>query len=194
MIAIVDFGDPSVDEVVSSLKQITDEVIVTNNELEIFNSDKVVFSGSGSAKDAIRKIHLLNLFSVMRIIKKPMLGIGLGMQIMADYTTEGNVSCLGIFPGTATKFEDENNESLHKGFFKVKFRSESILFKGIKNNSEFYFNNLYYLPLNDLTTSVCKNNFEFSASMENNTCYAVQFHPEKSGKTGLQLLKNFVEL
>lgn len=194
MLTVIDFGDPSVPEVVASLKQITDNLVVSNNELDICNSDKVVFPGSGSAKDAIRKIHLLNLFSVMRIIKKPMLGIGLGMQIMADYTTEGNVSCLGIFPGTAIKFGEEGKEISNKGYHRVSICKESILFKGIKDQSEFYFNNSYYLPQGELTTSMCKNGFEYSASMENNFCYAVQFHPEKSGEAGRMLLKNFLDI
>lgn len=194
MLTIIDYGDPSVSEVVSSLKQITDDFIVTNNEFDICRSDKVIFPGSGSAAVALKKIHLLNLFSVLRIIKKPMLGIGLGMQIMADYSTEGNVSCLGIFPGTAVKFSEDSSELSHKGFHKINIFGGSVLFNGIKNNTEFYFNNSYYLPQNDFTTSVCKNDIEFCSSMENEFCFGVQFHPEKSGVAGLTLLKNFIEM
>lgn len=194
MLAIIDYNDPSVTEVVSSVKKITDDFLVTNSEFDICRSDKVIFPGSGSASVAMKKIHLLNLFSVLRIIKKPMLGIGLGMQIMADYSTEGNVSCLGIFPGTSVKFNDDINDSLHKGFLKINIRKESLLFKGIEDETEFYFNNSYYLPKNELTTSVCKNDIEFCSSMENGECFGVQFHPEKSGEAGLVLLKNFLEI
>jgi glutamine amidotransferase len=194
MLTIIDFGDPSVTEVESSLKKITDDFIVSNNEFDICRSDKVILPGSGSAAVALKKIHLLNLFSVLRIIKKPMLGIGLGMQIMADYSTEGNVSCLGIFPGTAIKFNEENPESSHKGFHNINIFGESSLFNGIKNNTQFYFNNSYYLPQNEFTTSVCKNDITFCSSVENDMCFGVQFHPEKSGDAGLILLKNFVEM
>lgn len=194
MLAIIDYNDPSVTEVVSSVKKITDDYLVTNNEFDICRSDKVIFPGSGSASVAMKKIHLLNLFSVLRIIKKPMLGIGLGMQIMADYSTEGNVSCLGIFPGTAVKFNEENPESSHKGFHNINIFGGSPLFNGIKNDTKFYFNNSYYLPQNDFTTSVCKNDITFCSSMENDMCFGVQFHPEKSGEAGLILLKNFIEI
>ena len=111
MITIVDYGDVCTSEVVASIKKITDDFIISGNEVDICRSDKIIFSGCGSASAAMKKIHLLNLFSVLRIVKKPMLGIGLGMQLMADYSTEGNISCLGIFPGTSINFEDKTQES-----------------------------------------------------------------------------------
>lgn len=192
MITIIDYGDECTKSVADALKKITNDFVISRLESDICNADKLIFPGSGSAADAIKKIHLLNLFSVLRIIKKPILGIGLGMQLMADFTTEGNVSCLGLLPGKAVKFDD-NNISSHKGMHKVIINKHSVLFNGIANESEFYFNNSYYLPENELTTSVCKNTVLFSSSMENKSCYAVQFHPERSGEAGMQLLKNFVE-
>jgi glutamine amidotransferase len=194
MIAIVDYGDVCTSEVAASIKEITDEFIVSSNEVDICRSDKIIFAGCGSASTAMRKIHLLNLFSVLRIVKKPMLGIGLGMQLMADYSTEGNISCLGIFPGTAVKFNDKMDESEYKGLHKIKFFESSALFNGMEDNTEFYFNNSYYLPKNDLTTSTCQKNFSFCSSMENENSFGVQFHPERSGETGLKLLKNFIEM
>ena len=71
---------------------------------------KLSLPGCGNAPSVMRKIQLLNLYSVLRVVKKPMLGIGLGMQLMADYSTEGNFSCLGFFPGTAIKFDDDTEE------------------------------------------------------------------------------------
>jgi len=137
---------------------------------------------------------MLNLYSVLRVIKKPILGIGLGMQLMADYSTEGNFSCLGFFPGTAVKFEGDTERSLFKGNHKVDRCKQSVLFEGIEENVEFFFNNSYYLPQSNLSTSTCSNTITFCSSIENENAYGVQFHPEMSGEAGLKLLKNFIEM
>lgn len=194
MVTIVDYGDVCTPAVAASIKNITDDFIVSNNEVDICRSDKIIFAGCGSASVAMKKIHLLNLFSVLRIVKKPMLGIGLGMQLMADYSTEGNISCLGIFPGTAIKFNEKLDEVEYKGYYKVSFCKQSLLFNGIEDSTEFYFNNSYCLLKNELTTSTCQKNVIFCSSMENENSFGVQFHPEKSGKAGLKLLKNFIEM
>jgi glutamine amidotransferase len=194
MVAIVDYGDICTAEVEASIKKITDDYIVSRSEVDICRSDKIIFAGCGSASAAMKKIHLLNLFSVLRIVKKPMLGIGLGMQLMADYTTEGNISCLGIFPGTSIMFDDKIQQSDYKGLHRIKFCESTKLFEGIEDNTEFYFNNSYYLPKNGLTTSTCQKEFDFCSSMENENSFGVQFHPEMSGETGLKLLKNFIEM
>jgi glutamine amidotransferase len=142
----------------------------------------------------MKKIQLLNLYSVLRVVRKPMLGIGLGMQLMADYSTEGNFACLGFFPGTAIKFDHDVKKSSYKGMHKIEFCRHSLLFDGIDMNSEFYFNNDYYLPKSEFSTSICKNTVSFCSSIENENAYGVQFHPEMSGDAGLKLLKNFIEI
>jgi glutamine amidotransferase len=194
MITIVDYGDTCTSEVASSLKKFTDDFIISRNEVDILGFDKIIFAGSGSANAAMKKIHMLNLFSVLRLVKKPMLGIGLGMQLMSDYSTEGNFPCLGIFPGTAIRFSETLDEDEYKGFYKVNFSKHSLLFNGINDNTEFYFNNSYYLPENEMTTSTCKKNVPFCSSMEIENFFGVQFHPEKSGEAGIRLFKNFIEM
>ena len=194
MVAIVDYGDVCTSEVTASIKKLTDDFVVSKNEVDICRSDKIIFAGCGSASVAMKKIHLLNLFSVLRIVKKPMLGIGLGMQLMADYTTEGNISCLGIFSGSSIKFSDNIEESVYKGLHKINFCKTSALFNGIEDKTEFYFNNSYYLPKSGLTTSTCQNDVMICSSIENENSFGVQFHPEKSGEAGMWLLKNFIEM
>jgi len=194
MITIVDYGDACINEVAASLKKITEDFKVSRNELDICESDKIILAGCGSAPSVMKKIQLLNLYSVLRVVKKPMLGIGLGMQLMADYSTEGNFSCLGFFPGTAIKFDGDTKGSLFKGNHKINLCKQSILFDGIEENAEFFFNNSYYLPKSDLSTSTCSNSITFCASIENENAYGVQFHPEMSGDAGLKLLKNFIEM
>ena len=194
MITIVNYENSNSQEVAEFLKQLTEDYIIADNEIDICRADKIIFPGKGDAVSAMKKLHLLNLFTVLRIIKKPMMGIGLGMQLMADYSMEGNISCLGIFPGTAVKFENGATETINEGMHPVKLYKESVLFSGIEQEAKFYFNHSYFLPLSQLTTSTSKNKTEFTSSIEKNSSFGVQFHPERSGEAGLKLLKNFIEL
>lgn len=196
MITIVDFGDINSKEVAEVLSKITHNYVVSSNEAEICRADKIIFPGADSAKNVMKKIHLLNFFSVLRIIiDKPMLGIGLGMQIMCEHTSEGNLSCLGIFPGNVVKFENSEQDAVHKGIDKVELVKDCPLFKDIPDNSAFYFNHSYYLPLNDYTIAKSrKDKIEFTSVIQKNLCFGVQFHPEKSGEVGLKLLENFIKL
>lgn len=196
MTTIVDFGDINSREVAEVLKNITDDFIVSSSEVDICRADKIIFPGAGSAKDVMKKIHLLNLFSVLRIIiDKPMLGIGLGMQIMCEHTSEGNLSCLGIFPGSIIKIENSNQSETHEGFDKVNIIKNCPLFIGIPNDSEFYFKHSYFLPINEFTVATSKRgDREFTSAIQKDLSFGVQFHPEKSGEAGLKLLENFIKL
>ena len=113
---------------------------------------------------------------------------------MADHSTEGNVACLGIFPGTAQIFDSTKTKVPHMGWNDITTIKDSKLFSEIESGEHFYFANSYYLPVNEYTTSIANNNIDFSASLEKGNFYGVQFHPEKSGDAGLKLLKNFIEL
>ncbi|HQF43650.1 MAG TPA: imidazole glycerol phosphate synthase subunit HisH [Ignavibacteriaceae bacterium] len=194
MITIVDYGDICIERVAESLKKITDDFRVSKKESNICNSDKIVLAGCGSAVTVMRKIQLLNLYSVLRVVKKPILGIGLGMQLMSDYSKEGNFPCLGFFPGTAVQFDQSVDESLYKGMHNISYCRTSMLFNGIDDETEFYFNNSFYLPKSELSTSTYFDKNICCASIENKSAYAVQFHPEMSGEAGLKLLQNFIEM
>jgi imidazole glycerol-phosphate synthase subunit HisH len=194
MVTIVDYGDACINEVAASLKKITDDFRISHNELDICKSDKLILTGCGSAAAVMKKIQLLNLYSVLRVVKKPILGIGLGMQLMAEYSTEGNFSCLGFFPGTAIKIDDSIEESSYKGMHKINICRQSTLFDGIDPNAEYFFNNSYYLPKSEISTTTCQSVVNFCSSIENENAYGVQFHPEMSGEAGLKILNNFLEL
>ena len=194
MIALIDYGVGNVASVSNALAELNQEFKITSNEVEICKADKIIFPGVGEASFAMRQLHLLNLFSALRMVKKPMLGICLGMQLMMDNSTEGNVACLGIFTGTVLKFDSTKTKVPHMGWNDIKKISESKLFTGIKNGERFYFANSYYVPVNEFTTAITTNDIDFSASLEKGNFYGVQFHPEKSGDAGLKILKNFIEL
>ncbi|MCL5029989.1 MAG: imidazole glycerol phosphate synthase subunit HisH [Bacteroidetes bacterium] len=194
MIALIDYGAGNVASVANALTELKQDFKITCNEIEICRADKVIFPGVGEASFAIRQLHMLNLFSVLRMVKKPLLGICLGMQLMVDHSTEGNVACLGIFPGTAEKFDSAKTKVPHMGWNDIEIKSESKLFTNIKSGERFYFANSYYVPVCEYTTSITDNNINFTSSIEKGNFYGVQFHPEKSSDAGLQLLKNFVDL
>lgn len=194
MIAVIDYGAGNVASVGNALTTLDADFIITNNEFEILKSDKVIFPGVGEASNAVKQLHKLNLFTMLRVCKKPLLGICLGMHLMADHSREGNVTGLGLFPGSTEKFDPEISKVPHMGWNSIEIRKKSILFNGIKSGEMFYFAHSYYLPLNIYATSVTNHNTTFTASVECRNFYGVQFHPEKSGDAGLKVLQNFVIL
>lgn len=193
MIAVIDYGAGNIQSVLNALKDLNSDFIVTNRESDILKCEKVIFPGVGEASYAVKKLHLLNLFTMLRIIKKPLLGICLGMQILCDKSTEGNVTCLGILNTTTQLFDSSKVKVPHMGWNQVEIIKESKLFEGIDNNSYFYFAHSYYVPLTDYTTAKSNYGIDFSAAFEKGNFYGVQFHPEKSGNCGLKLLRNFIE-
>ena len=195
MIAVINYINENIEDLTKPLDKLGKDYKVTSAESDVLRSDKVIFPGYGEASKAIGKLHMTNLFSFLRMCKKPMLGVCLGMQLMADISTEGGkIPCLGIFPLTAEKFSRENMKVPFTGWSEIEVTKESKLFRGLEKKEKFYFGNSYYLPVNELTTSVAENKIKFSASMEKENYYAIQFYLEKSGKAGLTVLNNFIEL
>lgn len=192
MLALIQCENTSVNELSTVLNQINAPFIITGNESEICKADKVILYGSGSAKQNMKQLHIWNLFSLLRMIKIPILGIGLGVELMCDHTSGENISCLGLFPLNSNKIEDEKTLISHSGLKKIEILQKSKLFEGINSGSEFYFSENYFLPENRYTTSIIENGEKFSASIERDNAFGVQFHPEKSGDAGLVLLTNFL--
>jgi glutamine amidotransferase len=194
MLTIIDYKLGSVDKVAEALTVSGIKFKITRNENDIIGSEKIILPGTEEALPAIKKLHLLNLFTVLRIVKKPVLGIGLGMQLLSEFSREGDVACLGKFKGTVEKFDNKESKVPFSGNYKIRNEKISILFKDIDETAEFNFRNSFYLPLNDYTTAYANNGVSFSAAIEKDNFYGVQFHPEESGKHGLILLRNFAEL
>lgn len=194
MIALIDSGAGNVASVANVLTELNADYKLTKREIDICNSDKIIFPGVGEASFAVRQLHILNLFNLLRIIKKPMLGICLGMQLMCEKLIEGNTSGLGVFPISTEIFDKEKVKVPHMGWNKVEKLNGQKLFEGINNGEYFYYANSYYIPVNEFTIAKSTHGIEFSAAVQENNFYGVQFHPEKSGAAGIQLLKNFIEL
>lgn len=194
MIAVIDYDRETIDPVKDALDRLDTDYIVTNSELKICRADKVIFPSSREVSYAIRQLHMLNLFTILRIIKRPVLGIDSGMQLLAKKFEPSNLPFLGVFSGTIEKFDGEISIIPNEQLLKVKQKKDSILFNGIDDNQEFYFDHSHYLPEVENTTSTAVNGIEFTTSMEKRNYYGVQFLPELSGDAGLKVLKNFIDL
>jgi glutamine amidotransferase len=194
MIAIIDYGAGNTASVANALERLKCKYIITKFEEQILSADKIILPGVGESSFAIKQLYKNNLINLLRVIKKPLLGICLGMQLLCEFSEEGNIACLGQVEGRAVKFDNNKVNVPHIGWNEVFTMKESPLFKGIKEGEFFYFAHSYYLPVCCNTVAYCEYGEKFSAAVEKNNLFGLQFHPEKSGEAGLRMLKNFVEL
>ena len=194
MIAVIDYGAGNTQSVINVLDELNVKYIVTNREIDINNCRKIIFPGVGEASFAVKKLHLLNLFTMLRVTRKPLLGICVGMQLLCEKSDEGNSVCLGIIPAVVHKFDESKVKVPHMGWNNVSYVKSSKLFDNIPENSYYYFANSYYAPMNETTLAKTEHGIEFSSAVVKENYYGVQFHPEKSGIAGIQLIKNFIEL
>ena len=193
MITIIDFGKPEHENIKRALAELSVDAVVSAAEADILKADKLILPDCGNVKFAIRKLHLLNLFSVLRIIKKPLLGIGTGMHLLTDSFKDENLACLGCFPA---KCFGVDIPGLNYGTnLRIIKKTESPLLNNINKDAEFYFKTYCCIPVNEFSTSSAKvDEFEFTATMEKDDYYGMQFLPGQSGEAGLTVLRNFVEM
>lgn len=189
-VSIVKYNAGNVQSVLFALERIGVNAIVTDNIEELNSSDKVIFPGVGEASSAMQYLKEKNLDKVIVNLKQPVLGICLGMQLMCQYSEEGNTNCLGIF---------DNQIKLFTGNIKVPqigwntiYDLKTNLYKGIKENEYMYLVNSYYAEVSEHTIAKTNYGLEYSSSLQKNNFYGVQFHPEKSSDAGQQLLENFI--
>ncbi len=192
MIAIIKYNAGNIRSVQNALNRLGYESIITDDKTEILNASKVIFPGVGEASSAMKYLKNKGLDKVILSIEKPMLGICLGLQLMCDYSEEGDTECLGIFNTQVKKFPPKEKVP-HIGwncFSEVK----GELFKDIKTDNDMYYVHSYYAEKNEQTIATCDYILPFGTAMQHNNFYATQFHPEKSADVGTLLLKNFLEL
>lgn len=195
MIAIIDYGCGNLLSLENALKRLGCEYKRTADPAEIIAAEKVILPGVGNAAEAMANIEAKNLVSVIKGIRRPVLGICVGMQVMCRDSEEGNVKCLGIFDAHVKKFEATADAKVpHMGWNTIE-NTDSKLLKSIKGNRFVYFVHSYFPTLCSDTIATCKHgNTMFSAALKYENFYGTQFHPEKSGDTGEAILKNFIEL
>lgn len=201
MIAIVDYDAGNIKSVEKALAFIGEEPFVTRDAKTILSADKVILPGVGSFGDAMNKLHEYGLVEVLKeVVKKeiPLLGICLGLQLFFDKSDETKgVEGLSILPGEIVRFpEKEGYKIPHMGWNSISINENSRLFKGIPNDSYVYFVHSYYLKAKELSDVAAKTDYivDVHAAVERGNVFATQFHPEKSGEVGLQILRNFCGL
>ncbi|MHC1738888.1 MAG: hypothetical protein AB9882_12860 [Ignavibacteriaceae bacterium] len=192
MIGVIDFGINKNSDLIKALKELGVEYTITNEESQIIKCSKIILPDTDDINTAVKKLHLSNLFTYLRVYKKPALGIASGLKIMCEYAGEENKACLGIFPLTTSKLV--NLQFSPGTLYSLKFRDTSIprLLKDIPLDTKFYFNRLFDFPCNLYATSCIKEIESICAIVEKDNFTAVHFSPEKSGKYGLQMLNNFI--
>ena len=192
MIAIIKYNGGNVNSVQNALNRLGAKSIITDDFELIKNADKVIFPGVGEATSTMKILKEKGLNQLVPTLKQPVLGICLGMQLMCKNNEEGNTVGLGIFNINVKKFPSENIVP-HMGWNTIS-ELQSPIFSGIEEESDVYFVHSFYCELSKNTTSVCDYILPFSASLQKDNFYAMQFHPEKSGKIGSLLLENFLKL
>jgi glutamine amidotransferase len=192
MIAIVKYNAGNIKSVQNSLKRLGYESIITDNPDELQNADKVIFPGVGEAGSAIKYLRERGLDQTIVSLRKPVLGICLGLQLMCRHSEEGDTKCLGIFDADVKLFPPVDKIP-HMGWNNC-LTMKGDLFKGLSLNDDLYYVHSYYAEISSNTLATCDYILPFSAAMQNKNFYATQFHPEKSAEKGEKILKNFLEL
>jgi glutamine amidotransferase len=192
MIAIVKYNAGNIASVQNSLTRLGFASIVTDDLVELKNADKVIFPGVGEASSAMKYLKDRNLDQTIRSLKQPVLGICLGQQLMCAFSEEGNVNCLGIFKTMVKKFPP--TDLVPQMGWNGLTQLSGPLFQGINESDDVYFVHSYYADLCEHTVATCDYIVPFSAALQKDNFYATQFHPEKSGSVGEQILMNFLRL
>ena len=195
MIAIIDYGCGNLRSVENALDRLGCEYRLTADPAEIIAAKKVILPGVGSAAAAMDKLRESGLIPVVKGLRRPMLGICVGMQVLCRDSEEGPAECMGVFDAHVRRFpEDPQAKVPHMGWNQLG-NLDGKLFKGMEGGAYVYFVHSYYAGLCNDTVATCRHgNTLFSAALRYENFYGTQFHPEKSGDVGEQILKNFLAL
>ncbi len=201
MIAVIDYDAGNLKSVEKALQSLGEKVLVTRDRQELFHADKVILPGVGHFGDAMEKLESFGLVDVIKEISqsgKPFLGICLGLQLLFEKSEEApGVEGLGILKGEILRIPDGRGLKVpHIGWNSLKLQNQGRLFQGLEEEPYVYFVHSYYLKAAEpqIVKAVTEYGVQIDASVEQGNVFACQFHPEKSSRTGLAILKNFAKL
>jgi imidazole glycerol-phosphate synthase subunit HisH len=191
-IVIINYGAGNIQSIMFAIERLGYKAVLSNNHDEIKSADKVIFPGVGEASYAMKMLQESGLDTLIPTLKQPVFGICLGMQLMCNYSEEGDTKGLGIFDVDVVKFTSK--VKVPQMGWNTIYNLKSDLFKGIDENEYMYLVHSFYAPLCAETIATTNYELEYSSALENDNFYGTQFHPEKSGDIGEQILANFINL
>lgn len=197
-VAIVKYNAGNIYSVVNALRRMGIEPLLTDVAEELQKADRVLFPGQGEARGAMEYLKARHLDEVIRDLKQPVLGICVGQQLLCRHSEEGDVDCIGVFDVDVKRFQPRRHEDKvpAMGWNKL-YSLKSPLYNGFSEAAiepYVYFVHSYYVPLCSDTAATADYILPYSASLHKDNFYTCQFHPEKSGKVGEQILRNFMEI
>ena len=199
-VAIVKYNAGNIYSVVNALRRMGIEPTLTDDAEQLMAADKVLFPGQGEASGAMAYLKARRLDEVIRDLKQPVLGICIGQQLLCRHSEEGDTDCIGIFDAEVKRFQPQRHEDKVPcmGWNELKIENGKLkinpILEGLGEHPYVYFVHSYYVPVCAETIATADYILPYSASMHKDNFYTCQFHPEKSGKVGEQILRNFLSL
>jgi imidazole glycerol-phosphate synthase subunit HisH len=191
-LVIVDYKAGNVQSVQFALERLGVQATLSSDAETIKAADKVIFPGVGQAASAMAQLKARNLDKLLPTLEQPFFGVCLGMQLLCTHSEEGNTDLLNIIPLQVKHFETDLKVP-HMGWNQLE-SLKSPLFESINEKEYVYYVHSYYVPVSEYTIAQTSYPEPFSAALQYKNFYAAQFHPEKSGPAGSQILKNFLAL
>lgn len=191
-LVIIDYGAGNIKSIQFAFKRLGVDAVLSSSSDEIQKADKVIFPGVGEASSAMNMLRESGLDAIIPTLKQPVLGICLGMQLMCNKTEEGNTEGIGIFDVNVMRFSNE--VKVPQMGWNTITNLQSELFEGLSDQDYMYLVHSYYAEINENTIATTKYNILYASALQKNNFYGVQFHPEKSGKSGERILQNFLNL
>ena len=193
-VAIVKYNAGNIYSVVNAMKRLSINPILTDDAEMLQKADRVLFPGQGQAKEAMEYLKAHQLDQVIKNLTQPVLGICVGQQLLCRHSEEGDVDCIGIFDVDVKRFKPQKHEDKVPAMgWNELYDLKTDLYKGLSHPYS-YFVHSYYVPLCEETIATANYILPYSASLHKDNFYTCQFHPEKSGKVGEQILRNFLDL
>lgn len=194
MIAIINTGCANINSVRFAFERLDAEVEIISDPDKLSQFERAVLPGVGHAGVAMDRLTDKGWQNAIKAYSRPLLGICLGMQLMCDFTEEGNVTTLGLVPGKLNELKSEDLTLPHMGWNQIKMLSDHPIFDGINANDQVYYVHSFAHVPNKYTLATSDYSTEFSAIIAKDNFIGMQFHPEKSAKVGETLLRNFLSL